>query len=309
MDRIDVTDWLVVGDESMGADPKIWIAPGPMSDSPSLLGADWLFKSAKTGNRHDGQTYRRHDDVAEAVVCEVAKLLELPTAPVHLAVRDGIQGIISRNVIRKEHTSRSGDLVLLGTEGYVSCAGTRTTNERPGHNLTNIALVLEGLKGPAESNYEPWSAFDVFSGYLLLDALCANNDRHAENWAIEIPPLGDAKQPDRLAASFDHGSSLASAVEDDVCDKKLSAVSKFCRAGKAKRFEDRKQSLVELWYDSLKQSDRFALTWLEHLAKLDVGKVAEVCHDIDVVSDARATLMTAIIEENKRRILQCALQN
>ena len=309
MERIDVSDWTVVAEEAMGADPKVWITPDIGSASPGTPEVAWLFKSVKTGRLHDGRTYRRHDDVAEAVVHEIAQLLRVPTAPVRLATRDGVPGIISRNVIRADHTIRSGDLVLLGIEGYVSCAGERRTAARPGHTLLNIAAVMDGLRGPPGTGCNSWSAFDVFSGYLLLDALCANNDRHAENWAIEIPPLGDALQPDRLAASFDHGSSLASAIEDSKCEKKLSDIIKFCNGGMAKRFEDRKQSLVGLWHDSIPLSGQAALCWPEKLEALDMGKVADICHDIDAVSDARATLMTAIVEENRRRILQCALPN
>lgn len=309
MKRIDVTDWIVARDESMGADPKVWITTDAMPATSASPEVAWLFKSAKTGKRADARTYRRHDDAAEAVVCEVAKLLRIPTAPVHLATRDGIPGIISQNVIRENHSIRSGDMVLLGVEGYVSCAGDRQTNDRPGHNLVNIASVMEGLQGPAGTDYESWSAFDVFSGFLLLDALCANNDRHAENWAIEIPPLGDAKQPDRLAASFDHGSALASGIEEDVCEKSLSTISRFCRGGKAKRFEDRKQSLLDLWRDSLRRSSSSALLWLDLTEALDIDEIADICHSIDVVSDVRARLMTAIIEENRRRILRCSLQN
>src|SRR5699024_6790552 len=131
----------------------------------------WLFKTPKTGHFHDGRTYRRHDDVAEAVVCEVAKLLSIPTAQVRLAQRDDTPGVISRNVIRPDHNLRSGDMVLLGIEGYESCAGDRRSNARPGHNLKNIASVMTGLLGPAGTDYADWAAFDVFSGCLLLDAL------------------------------------------------------------------------------------------------------------------------------------------
>lgn len=300
---------MVEADESMGADPKYWITPKGTTFSAPAGEVSWLFKAPKTGHLHEGRTYRRHDDVAEAVVCEVAKLLNIPTAQVHLAQRDDTPGVISRNVIRPDHNLRSGDMVLLGIEGYESCAGDRRSNARPGHNLKNIASVMTGLLGPAGTDYADWTAFDVFSGYLLLDALCANNDRHAENWAIEEPPLGDADQPDRLAASFDHGSALASSIEESVCERKLSDIHRFCERGKAKRFEDRKQSLVGLWRDSVLIAGKSAVLWRDRLEDLDPDKFAETCHGVDVVSASRANLMTAILEENRRRILRCSLQN
>jgi hypothetical protein len=44
------------------------------------------------------------------------------------------------------------------------------------------------------------SAYDVFCGYLVLDALVANSDRHDHNWAVFLPPTLQDERP-ALAAS------------------------------------------------------------------------------------------------------------
>ena len=47
------------------------------------------------------------------------------------------------------------------------------------------------------------NAVGVFAGYLLLDALVSNQDRHHENWGVIGTQNGLS-----LASSFDHASSL-----------------------------------------------------------------------------------------------------
>lgn len=305
MTRIDVSDWLVDDQEPLGKDPKIWLTPNdedlPLEDSST----SWLFKSAKSGEHPNGKTYRRYDDYVEVIVHELANLLRIPTARALLAVRNETEGVISRNVIGGSHGALTGDMALLGTPGYVSCAGDDRITPRPGHNLTNIAATLEGLKGPSNTPYEDWAAIDVFSGFLMLDALIANNDRHAENWAVEysmIEPL----EPDRLAASFDHGSGLAASIEDSACGKKLLGIEKFCERGLSKRFENQRQTLVELWRASLDVSSDRAWAWSDRLLELGESQFEELCDEHQFVSEPRANLMIDILKVNRRRILECS---
>src|SRR6266496_4341526 len=56
------------------------------------------------------------------------------------------------------------------------------------------------------------AALDVFTGYILLDALIANQDRHHGHWgAIRL----QGEKTLRLAPSFDHGASLARNITDE----------------------------------------------------------------------------------------------
>lgn len=48
------------------------------------------------------------------------------------------------------------------------------------------------------------SAVDVFVGYLMLDALIANQDRHHENWGLILT----ADREVHLTPTYDHASSL-----------------------------------------------------------------------------------------------------
>ena len=53
------------------------------------------------------------------------------------------------------------------------------------------------------------SAWEVFVGYLVLDALIGNTDRHEENWAVIVSESGRY-----LAPTFDHASSLGFLLSD-----------------------------------------------------------------------------------------------
>jgi hypothetical protein len=58
------------------------------------------------------------------------------------------------------------------------------------------------------------TAFDVFAGYVVLDAWVANRDRHDNNWAV-LRPITLSADPLRLCGSYDHASSLGFNVTDE----------------------------------------------------------------------------------------------
>jgi hypothetical protein len=116
-----------------------------------------------------------------------------------------------------------------------------------GHTISAIREALAGLRGPVGTEYADWSAFDVFAGYLLLDAWIADTDRHAHNWGVlQDPRTGDVC----LEPSFDHGSSLASGDEDRVRAQRIEhkTVSQWCEHGRTKRYNGGHPiGLVDVW--------------------------------------------------------------
>jgi hypothetical protein len=69
------------------------------------------------------------------------------------------------------------------------------------------------------------TAPDLFTGYLLLDALIGNTDRHHENWAVLQRPSVDSERVAVLCPSFDHASSLGHNIRDSERDKRLNTKS------------------------------------------------------------------------------------
>jgi hypothetical protein len=288
---LDVSTWPVMSQEARGVDPKDWITrPEAVRDE----GQEhlWLFKPVKHAS------YRRYDDVAEKVACELAALLGLPSARVELARGQHEEGIVSRNVTPNQWEIDSGDVLLYETPGYLSCAGDDRPKNRVGHNLTNIAAALDTFGGPPESPCTDWTAMEVFTGFLVFDAWIANTDRHAMNWGFLTHTTSGEH---RLAPSFDHGSALASGVPDD----RLATTNptEFCARGRATRFEDgAKTTLVDLALAAVAQTGGESTVWLDRLRAVMERECCEVLDAVPTRSVERHRFLSTVLTNNQRRL-------
>lgn len=299
---IDVSMWEEVAEEPSGEDPKMWVTPLLVPDSPSRTNL-WLFKRAKHGSElrsdsEDANRYRRSDDHSEWLAARLAALIELPAAEVHYAVSGSESGVISRNVAPDGWDMEAGDLLLLDYDGYVSCA--TKPKERTGHNLANIEQLMRGVVAPPDSRVEAWAAFEVFAGYLVLDAWIANTDRHAMNWSLMRRGTEQA-----LAPSFDHGSAFGSGNNEQRVERLVEeGVRRFCERGYARRFEDgRHQPLTELALNATRLAGPQAWSWIERLGDLDESSWSCFIDEMDGVSEPRSRFMSAVLDQNRRRLL------
>jgi len=152
-----------------------------------------LKQGRQTEARREGQ------DWAEFVVARLAKLVSVPAAENKVAARGGQPGCLSRNLRPDGWYIHSGAAALEEVDPRVD----PQSKDHPGHNQVNISSVLAGCGKPPEFSGPPqFGAYDVFVGYLLLDAWVANQDRHEANWSILVSPEAER----RLAASYDHAS-------------------------------------------------------------------------------------------------------
>jgi hypothetical protein len=191
-----------------------------------------------------------------------------------------------------------GDLLLLDYDGYVSCRGK--PRDRAGHSLDNIEDLMKGVAGPPSTTWAASPAFDVFVGYLVLDAWIANTDRHALNWS-----LMRRGEEQALAPSFDHGSSLGSGSNERRVRSDLEAgVGRFCSKGFAHRFEGgRKVTLTELALRAARRSDRAGEAWFERLEVLSREDWEPLIAEMNGVSEERARFLSEVLDENRRRLL------
>ena len=194
--EVDVTNWRLAGDEVLGTKPKRWLAHPESAEN-------WLLKDATYSRRADGTAYRKGDDWAERIAAGVAERLGVPAAVVELATdthgNENRLGVISKSVLTQ------GEALLHGNELLREPVVDR---DRSGYTLEAAREALENVRSPAGIG-EAFSAWDVFAGYLLFDAVVGNTDRHEENWAVVR--RGDLR---RLAPSFDHASSLGFLLDD-----------------------------------------------------------------------------------------------
>lgn len=207
---------------------------------------------------------------------ELAILLGIPTGHTNLASYNGNRGVISLSVA-SERLEHGNELLAAINPSYDK---DRPRNN-PGYTVAAVKQALEGIAPPA-GWAEPgdWSAFDVWSGYLTLDAWVAGRDRHHENWGA----VRDGHRR-RLAPSFDHGNALGF-QERDTRKARLTGdevgLRRWAGRGTCPYFAGQ-PSLLDLAREA---SDLAAPTarrhWLRRLAQADVPAVAEALSIVPV---------------------------
>ena len=285
---VDVSSWGVASTEGSGGDEKLWLT--------DLDQRRWLFKPR---TEHVG--WSQGEDWAERVVAHLAELMRIPAAQVELAVRDGRRGSISLSLRPQGWELQHGALLLQAADPSY----TPRTKERFGHDLESIRRALTEVQ--ALASRAPMTAFDAFAGYLVLDALVANQDRHEENWAVlrPLPEQGAAV----LAGSYDHGSSLGFNLQDERRVQLLDedAVGGFADRARAQRFDratDGRLTLVQLAHRALTLCRPSAAgAWMEALRTVDEDQLEDVVAGVPDLSGTARRFTSALLAHNRRRLL------
>ena len=191
---IPIPDAVIRQDEPMGSKDKFWC------ELPADLagGGRWLFKQPR-------QEPEKIEHLAEKIAQEVAALIRVPCARIELAEYKGIRGTISLDVQASGEVLVHGNEIIAGrVMGYDRTKRRKTTD----HTFERIRqAIMEVCKGTCEEDMKQ------FAGYLVLDALIGNTDRHHENWAL-LRRESKEGVTYRLAPSFDHASSLGREMRD-----------------------------------------------------------------------------------------------
>lgn len=175
--------------EQLGTKYKFWYR--------DVWGRRCLFKEGRPGT---GENW------AEKVCCGICYLLDIPHSHYELAMWKDHKGVVTPNFVPE------GGRLVFGNELLAKFVpdydGARRVRA-PKHTLSRVMAVMLGVAGidmplrfspPAEIK----DVAGVFLGYLMLDALVGNQDRHDENWGLILLPDGRIT----LAPTFDHASSL-----------------------------------------------------------------------------------------------------
>ncbi|MDR2320016.1 MAG: HipA domain-containing protein [Microbacterium sp.] len=300
-DREDVTTWDFLRVETRGASEKVWLAePGGSSMRPET---HWLFKPAtvqSNGNRQVG-------DWAEAVAATIAWDLGVPAADARIAVRSGIEGVITRNVRPAAYDMDTGRLAMLDRIDVHLRDSLRDRSASIGHSLDNIRRTLDGYGAPPQAaSWAGCTAYDVFVGYLVLDALIGNSDRHEQNWSV-LRARSSEGPADALAPAYDMEASLGFQLTDAARIARLrdpAALEAYASKGLARRFDgDLKTSLVDLAAragQNCTDTGRARLAGLlETVARADFEALLA---GHGGVSEATRRFAGAVLEINGRRI-------
>ena len=124
----------------------------------------------------------------------------------------------------------------------------------------------------------------AFCGYLVLDALVGNTDRHHENWGVigRDQPIGKNLIL-RLPPSYDHASSLGRELQDDKRLEKLkrpNAISSYVLKGRSPIYwsenDRRGLSPIEFVRRASKVDGKGFKFWLRKVLTLDMREVRAI---------------------------------
>ncbi len=180
--------------EQLGSKPKFWFRIEGDAQP-------WLFKFTR---EHTGE------DWSEKIASEVAVVLGVPAAKVELAEFMGKRGCASRSFVRtkKGFDLIHGSEVLAGRVfGYEKLKRWHQCN----HSIKNIIAAVENTFAPRQRSAQ----LRTLAGFIIIDAIICNTDRHHDNWALLRGPSVRGKTVHEVAPSFDHASSLGRELRDE----------------------------------------------------------------------------------------------
>jgi hypothetical protein len=303
----DVTHWPTAGDEAMGSKPKVWLAADD--------GVRWLFKE-----RHRPHT---GDDWAEKVAAEVADALGIPHATIELAHRSGKRGIVPRDLVWE----MGGQELVLGNSLLVEADPAYPTANRfhvAEHTLDRVHAILTqpfiGLPASCSASPAVQSASDLFTGYLMLDALLGNTDRHHENWAILQMSPQDSARVAVLCPSFDHASCLGHNLQDKERSERLTTrdvnrqIAAYVRSPKVRSALYRSQadgkplSPLGAFRAMAERCPGAAGFWMDRLSETPVEKLTDLVAGVpgEIMSDVCRRFVCEMLAENRRNLVNGA---
>ena len=182
------------------------------------------------------------------------------------------------------------------------------------HTLERVLSVLNQtfIETPGDFQQRGLTrAPEVFLGYLMLDALIGNTDRHHENWGV----LRSEGSPRRavLAPSFDHASSLGRNLADEERLGRLETrdagyrVPVFVRRARSPFYaateHKRRLAPLEVFQEACKKLPRASEYWLAIARTVDRGLLKA---PLDRVPDA---VMTQVARRFAQAMVAANLDN
>ena len=243
-------------------------------------------------------------DWTEKVVNEIANLLGLPVARYELATgyfgksTKLVEGVVSINCIPDRAQ------VLTGEEFLTQVLDCNLDDPRQ-YTVENVLKALDLADVKIPSNWQQQipgidTGAKLFVGYMMLDCLVNNSDRHDHNWGVMA--VGDNLE---LIPSFDHGLSLGSTDEDD--DKPALSLADYVNRYSQSCFQDgyNKLPTLTVFERAARLNPDAAIVWQERLKQVTPTQITAIFNRIP---DGRITPIAAkfaidLLAYNLERIL------
>lgn len=288
--------------EQMGSKPKFWYYDSNRKRQ--------LFKCARANTG---------EDWAEKVACEVAEILGLPHAGIELAECQGKRGTVSESFINIEKGEQlvHGNELLFELDTSYPAQGEYYRGSQ--HKVDNIVGALSQPSVQLPTGWAPLNANqappDLFLGYLMLDALIGNTDRHHQNWGL-VRRFGKT-QREEVAPTFDHASSLGRELQEEKTVRFLNGSSKNTRpsvetyADKARSAiyrdsdEPKPLSTLEAFLCFSEHAPNGRTAWLDRLSQIKDDSLRTIvgCIPAVIIGEHAGEFAYRILKHNKRRLL------
>lgn len=282
--------------EQLGTKAKYWF--WDEEDKQKLL-----FKVGRPGT---GENW------AEKVCCEICRLLGIPHAEYDLAVWSETKGILSPTFVPEDARLIHGNELLARI--YTDYDEAQMYQAKQ-HTLMRVILALDdsacGVPIGWETPAHVKDAMGVFVGYLLLDALVGNQDRHHENWGI----INSIKHGLCLAPTYDHASSLGRNESDECRIERLASkdqgrsVEHFCGRARScfyKTTSDKKpMGTIIAFQETAKMRPDAGLYWIERLQGLNLVDFKGVLNQVpdSEISEPARLFALKMLETNRNRLI------
>jgi hypothetical protein len=247
--------------EQLGSKEKFWFRM-PGDEQP------WLFKFTRENTG---------EDWSEKLASEVAHLLGVPAARVELAIFMTRRGCASRSFVE---TKKGFDLIH-GSElltGRVLGYDRAKQRHQSDHCIPNILSAIEQTFPPKQRAIQ----LRTLAGFIVLDAIICNTDRHHDNWALIRGPFGTGKIVHQVAPSFDHASSLGRELRDEkrrqMVAQKL--IGRYVAKGSGgiywQKADAKGANPLDLAIQAANKYPDFFRPWLEQVRELNVSRLEEL---------------------------------
>jgi len=288
--------------EPLGTKAKYWCS--------DPAGNHYLFKSIETYDSTNKLISRDGEDWSEKIACEISKKLFIPCADYELAHNNTTRGVITKNFISSDNAYLvTGNEIL---KNYSAPINTEIQKKSEKQNIMHVYIILRRIirNKPLGFNSLPniKSAADFFTGYLMLDSLLSNQDRHSENWGLIVTGKGRF----HLAPSFDHAAGLGRNESDATKTHRLNSldqgqhVSTYVQRAKSYFYlkDKRLRTFKAFEYFGI-LNPRAALSWLGQLNALTTDIMQATIEPIpaEIMSDASKKFALEMLRCNKANMM------
>ncbi|HHE3641572.1 TPA: hypothetical protein ACPDXI_001784 [Pasteurella multocida] len=257
---------------------------------------------------------------SEFIAYKLGELLGIPCAkyeilPCETEVGQTRMAVVSENLVQVGFSMIMGNEFLHKKFPDVYPMPEQTTRIRLSkHTLLRIKEALSDVQIKSDWAFpRTFKAFDVFCGYLLLDALISNQDRHHENWAVLYE---ESSQRYFLCESYDHAASLGRELTDEKRKTLLTSkdvgqqLKTFVKRARSEVFENDTDIKPLLTLDALSLALSYQPVdtrdfWIQKLSILTEDKIQDILNTIEpeVMNNLAKEFTLKMIIENKNRIL------